>query len=89
MLEKSYLIPQKEGQLLSLQEFDAHTTEEHKFEFFNGKPFSPSNTFEADRLLIMLLYSVGLKRFVAELLPDNSKKILLELLNKDKESQVE
>jgi hypothetical protein len=80
VLEKSYLIPQKKGQLLSYEDFDAHTTEEHKFEFFDGKPFSPDNTFQEDRLLIMLLYSVGFERFVNELLPDESKKIILQLL---------
>lgn len=80
MLENSYLIPQKKGQFLSYEDFDAHTTEEHKFEFYDGKPFSPDNTFQEDRLLIMLLYSIGVERFVNELLPQESKKLLYLLL---------
>ena len=83
MLEKSYLIPERKGQLLSYEDFDAHTTEEHKFEFYDGKPFSPINTFQEDRLLIMLLFSVGLERFVNQLLPNESKMILKNLLNEE------
>lgn len=80
MLEKSYLIPKKDGQLLSYEDFDAHSSEEHKWEFYDGLPFNPSNTYEADRLLIMLLYSVGLERFIDELLPEQSKETLYQIL---------
>ncbi|MCM3591231.1 hypothetical protein M4D58_11435 [Brevibacillus borstelensis] len=81
MLEKSYLVPKREGQLLDYETFDEHTSEEHKWEFYEGLPFS-TEPFERDRLTICLLYNMGLKYFVNELLPDESKEILLQLLQK-------
>ncbi|MCM2999987.1 hypothetical protein M3647_21155 [Paenibacillus cellulositrophicus] len=85
MLEKSYLVPQREGQLLDFEVWDEHTSNEHKWEFWDGHPFAPAEElpFERDRLLICLLYSCGLDYFVNELLPDQSKEILLKLLQED------
>lgn len=80
MLEKSYLIPKREGQLFDYEVWDEHTSEEHKWEFWGGQPFSPEEPFERDRLLICLLYSAGLEYFVRELLPEESREILLTLL---------
>ncbi|NOU53724.1 hypothetical protein HN020_02760 [Brevibacillus borstelensis] len=79
MLEKSYLVPKKEGQLLNCKEWDEHTSEEHKWELWEGIPFS-TEVYERDRLAICLIYSMGLEYFVNELLPDESKVILLQLL---------
>lgn len=80
MLEKSYLVPHRKGQLLSHNDINAHAIDGHKFELYDGKPFSPENTYQEDRMLIMLLYSVGLERVVNELLVEESKKELFQLL---------
>jgi hypothetical protein len=85
LLKKSWLIPQREGQLLGYETYDQHTTEEHKFEFYDGLPFNPNHTYERDRLLIMLLYSCGIDYFMKELLPEQSKEILLQILEKERE----
>ncbi|MCM3470166.1 hypothetical protein [Brevibacillus borstelensis] len=81
MLKNSYLVPKREGQLLNCEAWDEHTSEEHKWELWDGIPFSPK-PYERDRLTICLLCSMGLEYFVNELLPDESKGILLQLLQK-------
>jgi hypothetical protein len=86
LLKKSPLIPKKAGQLLNYETWDAHTSEEHKWEFYDGKPFNPHNTYEAERLMIALTYYCGLERFV-ELLPNQSKVELLELLKIENEKE--
>lgn len=84
MLEKSYLVPLKEGQPLEHDIWDEHTSNDHKYELWSGHPFSPADEpFERDRLLICLLYSAGLEYFVSELLPSESKEILLKLLQEE------
>lgn len=81
MLKKSYLVPKREGQLLDYETWNEHTSEEHKWEFYEGLPFS-TEPYERDRLAICLLYSMGFEYFVNELLPDESKAILLQFLQK-------
>lgn len=94
MLKNSPLIPKSKGQLISKEDWYSHRSEECKWELWDGKPFNPYNTYETDRLLILLLTSVGMSRFVKELLPNESKNELLEMLrndainNKDKEELV-
>jgi hypothetical protein len=87
MLEKSPLVPTKEGQLISIDDWYSHRSEECKWEYFGGKPFNLNHTYETDRILIMLLSSVGLKRFVNELLPKESKEILIEILKEEENAR--
>lgn len=77
-MEKSPLVPLREGQLLDYETWDIHTSDEHKWELWDGVPFAPC-TKERDRLAICLIYSMGLEKFV-ELLPPESRSILKELL---------
>lgn len=79
---KSPLVPLEQSQLMDYETWDAHTPNEHKFEFYDGKLFSPTDTYEADRLLIALTYYTGLRRF-AELLPGESRKELQRILNEN------
>ncbi|MQR93709.1 hypothetical protein [Fictibacillus phosphorivorans] len=81
MLKKSPLIPKKDGQLLEYETWDAHTPENH-WEFYDGKPFNPYNTYEAERLMIALIYYCGLNRLI-ELLPGQSKEELFKLLQSE------
>jgi hypothetical protein len=78
VLQRSPLIPLKEGQLLDYATWDAHTSEEHKWELWDGIPFH-SDRVESKRLVIALIFSMGLDRFV-EILPEESKIILKSLL---------
>lgn len=72
----SYLIPKVESSIMNLQEWDTHTSSEHKWEF-DGTPFC--SEMERDRVLIGLLYSAGLKH-VIEILPMESREELLKLV---------
>ncbi|WDM21282.1 hypothetical protein [Paenibacillus polymyxa] len=85
MLEKSYLVLQREEKLLNYKEWDEHTSENHRCEFWSGHPFASAEEppLERDRLLICLLYSCGLEYFISELLPNESKAILLSLLQQE------
>jgi len=58
-LPLTYLIPKSEPQKMSLKEWDTHTSSEHKWEFYDGVPFSDSD--ERDRVMLGLIYSSGLK----------------------------
>jgi hypothetical protein len=79
-MEKSPLVPLKEGQLLDFETWDAHTSDEHKWELWDGMPFSPLPfTGERYRLAICLIYSMGLEHFV-KIMSEESKQILKDLL---------
>lgn len=78
VLQKSPLIPLKEGQSLDYDTWDAHTSEEHKWEHWDGIPFH-TDRVESERLAIALIYSMGLCRFI-EILPEESKIILKSLI---------
>lgn len=86
MLKKSPLVPRKEGQLLDYETWDEHTSEEHKWEFYDGMPFSATNTYERDRLAVCLVYNMGLRHFL-KLLPEQSKKDLKELLEEEEKGE--
>ena len=73
----SYLIPKVAGQEMNLQEWDTHTSCEHKWEF-DGTPFC--NETERDRVLLGLLYSAGLMRLL-DILPTESKEELFKLIS--------
>lgn len=77
-LPLSYLIPQADGCDMALQEWDTHTSVEHKWEYYNESPFG--NTHERDRVLIGLLYSMGLKHLL-KILPQESKEELFKVVN--------
>jgi hypothetical protein len=80
MVEKvSELVPLCEGQLLNYEEWDEHTSEERKWELYDGVPFSPDG-LERDRLAVCLIFSMGLQ-VMLKILPKESKDILRELLN--------
>ncbi|MBP7279350.1 MAG: hypothetical protein KBA11_08060 [Sedimentibacter sp.] len=73
----SYLVPKLEGQKLTLQEWDTHTSIEHKWELVNGLPFGQED--ERDRVMLGLIYTAGLKHLL-ELLPEESKRELIKLI---------
>lgn len=77
-LPVSYLVPQIEPSLMDCQEWDTHTSSEHKWELYDGMPFS-SNELQRDRVLLGLIYSSGLKHLL-EILPEQSLKELKQLL---------
>lgn len=82
-MDKSNLVPLREAKRLTFDEWDKHTSNEQKWELFDGFPFSKDG-IERDRLAICLLYSMGLEHFV-ELLPQESKTVLKGLLACNKE----
>ncbi|CDX00629.1 Hypothetical protein DPCES_0742 [Desulfitobacterium hafniense] len=77
-LPASYLIPKTDPQKMNLQEWDTHTSAEHKWEYADGVPFIDAD--QRDRVMLGLIYSSGLKHLL-EILPEESKKILKELVN--------
>jgi hypothetical protein len=79
MLKKSPLIPKKEGRRIDYETWNNHTSEEHKWELYDGIPFSQDDSSERDRLAICLIYSMGLEHFV-NLLPAESKRALMRIL---------
>jgi hypothetical protein len=74
----SYLLPQAEGQVMDLQEWDTHTSCEHKWEYYDNTPFG--NSDERDRVLMGLLYSCGFKHLI-EILPQVSKEELFKAVS--------
>ncbi|WP_191559378.1 hypothetical protein [Metabacillus idriensis] len=81
MLIKSPLVPERGPQRLDYEAWNQHTSEEHKWELWEGIPFS-SDGIQRDRLAICLIFSMGLERMVTDLLPEQSKIELLHLLSK-------
>lgn len=79
----SYLVPKPEWQKMTLQEWDTHTSIEHKWHLVNGLPFGQE--YERDRVMLGLIYSAGLKHLL-ELLPEESKRELIKLI---KQSEME
>ena len=77
-LPLSYLIPKSEPQEMTSQEWDTHTSNEHKWEFFSGVPFGDCN--QRDRVLLGLIYSAGLKHLL-EILSSESKDALKQILH--------
>ncbi|HBW38523.1 hypothetical protein [Desulfosporosinus sp. BICA1-9] len=75
-LPESYLVPTAEPQTMSIEEWDTHTSAEHKWEY-DGTPFM--NRHERDRVMLGLLFSAGLKHLL-EILPTESKEELKKLL---------
>lgn len=73
------LIPQHKGQKLNLAIWEQYTPAEMKFELAAGEAFWGGE--ERDKLLLMLIYNAGLEK-VVELLPDESKETLHQLLKK-------
>ena len=73
----SYLVPKIEGQEMNLQEWDTHTSSEHKWEYYNDVPFG--NSDERDRVLMGLLYSMGFKHLL-EILAVKSIEEISELV---------
>ena len=75
-LPKSYLVPTAEPQIMSIEEWDTHTSAEHKWEY-DGTPFM--NRYERDRVMLGLIFSAGLKHLL-EILPTESKEELKKLI---------
>ena len=70
------LIPRLESQKLTVSIWETHTPPENKLELIEGEALWGGE--ERDRLLMALLYNVGLKHFVT-ILPPESKQILCQL----------
>lgn len=79
MLKKSPLIPEWDPKKLDYETWNQHTSEEHTWELWNGMPFSPDGGVQRDRLALCLIYSMGLEH-LAKLLPEQTKKELLQIL---------
>lgn len=84
MLIKSPLVPERGPQRLDYEAWNQHTSEEHKWELWEGIPFS-SDEIQRDRLAICLIFSMGLEH-LAKLLPEQSKKELLQILSTSDEN---
>lgn len=70
------LIPGLEPQKLTARLWEEHTPYENKLELADGEALWGGE--ERDRLLIALVYNVGLKHLV-DILPDESKPVLCQL----------
>lgn len=70
------LIPRVESQKLTASMWETHTPSENKLELIEGEALWGGA--ERDRLLMALLYNVGLKHLV-EILPSESKQSLCQL----------
>lgn len=79
-LPLTYLTPKAESQEMTLQEWDTHTSNEHKWEYFNETPFG--NPHERDRVMLGLIYSSGLKHLL-DILPQESKEQIIKLVIND------
>lgn len=77
----SYLVPKAEGQSMTSEEWNTHTSREWKWEFDDGIPFGCED--ERDRVLMGLLYSAGLKHLL-NILPEESKEELFKLVLQEK-----
>ncbi len=78
MMDTNSLIPKKNGHKLNSKTWDEHTSNEHKWELYDGMPFSASDTEERDRLALCLVYNMGLEHFL-KILPIESKQELSSL----------
>lgn len=76
-LPASYLVPHREGQCLSPQEWDTHTSSEGKWEYFDSQPFG--DRCQRDRVLLGLLYSMGFD-YLLSILPQESVEALYEAI---------
>lgn len=76
----SYLVPKAEGQDMTFEEWDTHTSNEHKWEYYNGSPFG--NIDERDRVMLGLIYTSGLKHLL-DILPKESKEELIKLVKEN------
>lgn len=74
----SFLKPSEQPQKLSLEEMESHIPNEGKWEYFNGHYFD-ENGYGEEKLFMMLLTKIGLKRFL-EIMPKESIEILIKLL---------
>ncbi|MBP1153934.1 MULTISPECIES: hypothetical protein [unclassified Paenibacillus] len=81
MHEIRKLVPLDEAQSLDGETWDINTSDEHKWELWEGIAFGPDG-IERDRLAVCLVYNMGLRHFL-EILPAESKGILKELLGAD------
>lgn len=71
------LVAQRKPQKLTSGEWLQRTSEEYKWELIDGMAFG--SDIERDRLILALIYNIGLERLV-QLLPKESIQILRELL---------
>ncbi len=71
------LIPRRSAQKITFKIWDEYTPYENKLELVDGEALHGNE--QRDRMLLMLLYNTGLEYFV-NLLPEESKRILKELL---------
>ncbi|MDA8333405.1 MAG: hypothetical protein M0Z41_00180 [Peptococcaceae bacterium] len=71
------LIPRKEPQRLTVDQWYEHTPYENKLELIDGEALWGDG--QRDRMVMALVYNIGLEYFVG-ILPEESKRILKELL---------
>jgi DNA-binding transcriptional MerR regulator len=76
--DKEELIPLKEPQRLTCEQWAQYTPYENKLELFDGQALADLR--ERENMIIALLYNIGLEHFV-KILPQESKAILKELIN--------
>ena len=76
--DKEELIPLKEPQRLTCEQWAQHTPYENKLELFDGQALADLR--ERENMIIALVYNIGLEHFI-KILPQESKTILKELLN--------
>lgn len=76
--DKEELIPLKEPQRLTCEQWAQYTPYENKLELFDGQALADLR--ERENMIVALIYNIGLKHFV-KILPQESKAILKELIN--------
>ncbi|SNX54451.1 hypothetical protein [Thermoanaerobacterium sp. RBIITD] len=76
--DKEELIPLKEPQRLTCEQWAQYTPYENKLELFDGQALGDLR--ERENMIIALVYNIGLEHFI-KILPQESKAILKELLN--------
>lgn len=76
--EKEELIPLKEPQRLTCEQWAQYTPYENKLELFDGQALADLR--ERENMIIALVYNIGLEHFI-KIFPQESKTILKELLN--------
>ncbi|MFD2682606.1 hypothetical protein [Bacillus seohaeanensis] len=73
------LEPKKDGNLLTVNDWENVTPYENKFELWDGITFDPDGK-QRDTLCLALLYNMGLQHLL-DILPVNSIEILIDLLD--------
>jgi hypothetical protein len=74
-------IPKREPQKIPLQVYESSIPNEGKWEYSGGQLLFTDE--EMRKLILMIVGSVGLEKFVDEILPEKSRRELKNLLSRE------